>query len=83
MRTVVKREECGHWLPARSANPGGRLGVPREIWATSRELSSPLSSARANCWRVWTSALVGDLFEPVDILVTDRQLDGDMALLVE
>jgi hypothetical protein len=36
---VVERDERGHWLPGRSANPGGRPGVPKEIKATLRELS--------------------------------------------
>jgi hypothetical protein len=36
---VVERDERGHWLPGRSANPGGRPGVPEEIKATLRELS--------------------------------------------
>ena len=31
--------ERGHWLPGRSANPGGRPGVPEVIKATLRELS--------------------------------------------
>jgi len=35
----VERDERGHWLPGRSANPGGRPGVPKEIKATLRELS--------------------------------------------
>ena len=35
----MERDERGHWLPGRSANPGGRPGVPEEIKATLRELS--------------------------------------------
>jgi hypothetical protein len=35
----VERDERGHWLPGRSANPGGRPGVPEVIKATLRELS--------------------------------------------
>ena len=35
----MERNERGHWLPGRSANPGGRLGVPEVIKATLRELS--------------------------------------------
>jgi hypothetical protein len=35
----VERDERGHWLPGRSANPGGRPSVPEEIKATLRELS--------------------------------------------
>jgi hypothetical protein len=35
----VERDERGHWLPGRSANPGGRPGVPDVIKATLRELS--------------------------------------------
>ena len=35
----MERDERGHWLPGRSANPGGRPGVPKEIRATLRELS--------------------------------------------
>jgi len=35
----VERNERGHWLPGRSANPGGRPGVPDVIKATLRELS--------------------------------------------
>ena len=35
----MERDERGHWLPRRSANPGGRPGVPKEIRATLRELS--------------------------------------------
>jgi hypothetical protein len=35
----VKRDDRGHWLPGRSANPGGRPGVPEGIKATLRELS--------------------------------------------
>jgi hypothetical protein len=34
----VERDERGHWLPGRSANPGGRIGVPAVI-STLRELS--------------------------------------------
>ena len=36
---IVERDERGHWLPGRSANPGGRPGVPEVIKATLRELS--------------------------------------------
>jgi hypothetical protein len=35
----VERDDRGHWLPGRSANPGGRPGVPEVIKATLRELS--------------------------------------------
>ena len=35
----MERNERGHWLPGRSANPGGRPGVPDVIKATLRELS--------------------------------------------
>ena len=35
----MERDERGHWLPGRSANPGGRPGVPEVIRATLRELS--------------------------------------------
>ena len=35
----MERDERGHWLPGRSANPGGRPGLPEEIKATLRELS--------------------------------------------
>ena len=35
----MERDERGHWLPGRSANPGGRPGVPDVIKATLRELS--------------------------------------------
>ena len=35
----MKRDYRGHWLPGRSANPGGRPGVPEVIKATLRELS--------------------------------------------
>ena len=35
----MERNERGHWLPGRSANPGGRPGVPEVIKATLRELS--------------------------------------------
>jgi hypothetical protein len=35
----VERNERGHWLPGRSANAGGRPGVPEVIKATLRELS--------------------------------------------
>jgi hypothetical protein len=35
----VERDERGHWLPGRSANPGGRPGIPEVIKATLRELS--------------------------------------------
>ena len=35
----MERDERGHWLPGRSANPGGRPGVPDAIKATLRELS--------------------------------------------
>ena len=35
----MERDERGHWLPGRSANPGGRPGVPKEIRVTLRELS--------------------------------------------
>lgn len=35
----MERDERGHWLPGRSANPGGRPGVPKEIRSTLRELS--------------------------------------------
>jgi len=35
----VERGDRGHWLPGRSANPGGRPGVPEVIKATLRELS--------------------------------------------
>jgi hypothetical protein len=37
--SVVERDERGHWLPGRSANPGGRPSVPEVIKATLRELS--------------------------------------------
>jgi hypothetical protein len=36
---IVERDERGHWLPGRSANPGGRPGVPEVIKSTLRELS--------------------------------------------
>jgi hypothetical protein len=36
---IVERDDRGHWLPGRSANPGGRPGVPEGIKATLRELS--------------------------------------------
>ena len=36
---MVERDERGHWLPGRSANPGGRPGVPDVVKATLRELS--------------------------------------------
>jgi hypothetical protein len=36
---VVERDDRGHWLPGRSANPGGRPGVREVIKATLRELS--------------------------------------------
>jgi hypothetical protein len=36
---IVERDDRGHWLPGRSANPGGRPGVPDVIKATLRELS--------------------------------------------
>ena len=35
----MERDSRGHWLPGRSANPGGRPGVPEVIKATLRELS--------------------------------------------
>jgi hypothetical protein len=35
----LESEDRGHWLPVRSANPGGRPGVPDVIKATLRELS--------------------------------------------
>ena len=35
----MERNNLGHWLPGRSANPGGRPGVPDVIKATLRELS--------------------------------------------
>ena len=35
----MERDDRGHWLPGRSANPGGRPGVPEVIKATLRELS--------------------------------------------
>jgi hypothetical protein len=35
----VERDDRGHWLPGRSANPGGRPGIPEVIKATLRELS--------------------------------------------
>ena len=35
----MERDERGHWLPGRSANPGGRPGVADVIKATLRELS--------------------------------------------
>ena len=35
----MERDERGHWLPGRSANPGGSPGVPDVIKATLRELS--------------------------------------------
>jgi hypothetical protein len=36
---VGERDDRGHWLPGRSANLGGRPGVPEVIKATLRELS--------------------------------------------
>jgi hypothetical protein len=36
---MVERTSHGHWLAGRSANPGGRPGVPNVIKATLRELS--------------------------------------------
>jgi hypothetical protein len=36
---LVERDERGHWLPGRSANPGGRPGVPEVIKTRLRELS--------------------------------------------
>jgi hypothetical protein len=42
---IVERDDRGHWLPGRSANPGGRPGVPEVIKATLRELS-PRAVAR-------------------------------------
>ncbi len=36
---MVERDNLGHWLPGRSANPGGRPGVPEVIKSTLRELS--------------------------------------------
>ena len=41
----MERDDRGHWLPGRSANPGGRPGVPEVIKATLRELS-PRAVAR-------------------------------------
>ena len=35
----MERNEHGGWLPGRSANPGGRTGVPAVIKAKLRELS--------------------------------------------
>jgi hypothetical protein len=35
----MERNERGHWLPGRSANPGGRPGIPEVIKTTLRELS--------------------------------------------
>ena len=35
----MERDERGHWLPGRSANPGGRPGIPDVIKATLRKLS--------------------------------------------
>jgi hypothetical protein len=35
----VERDDRGHWLAGRSANPGGRPGIPEVIKATLRELS--------------------------------------------
>ena len=35
----MERNEHGHWLPGRSANPGDRTGVPAVIKAKLRELS--------------------------------------------
>jgi hypothetical protein len=35
----VERTNHGHWLPGRSANPGGRPGVPEVIKTRLRQLS--------------------------------------------
>ena len=52
----MERDERGHWLPGRSANPGGRPGVPDVIKATLRELSPRAVDAWASCWTVTTNA---------------------------
>ena len=36
---MAERTSHGHWLPGRSANPGGRPGVPEVIKARLRKLS--------------------------------------------
>ena len=41
----MERDDRGHWLPGRSANPGGMPGVREVIKATLRELS-PRAVAR-------------------------------------
>ena len=38
-KPILERDERGHWLPGRSANPGGRIGVPAVIKAKLCELS--------------------------------------------
>jgi hypothetical protein len=35
----VERTNHGHWLPGRSANPGGRPGVPEVVKTKLRQLS--------------------------------------------
>ena len=52
----MERNERVHWLPGRSANPGGRPGVPDVIKATLRELSRVLWSGWTNCWTAKMSA---------------------------
>jgi hypothetical protein len=63
---VVERDNHGHWLPGRSANPGGRPGVPEVIKATLRELS-PRAVER-----------LGQLLESVDERI---QLEAAKAIL--
>jgi hypothetical protein len=53
---MVERTSHGHWLPGRSANPGGRPGVPEVIKATLRELSPRAVERWASCWTARTSA---------------------------
>jgi len=36
---MAERTSHGHWLPGRSANPGGRPGVPEVVKTRLRELS--------------------------------------------
>jgi hypothetical protein len=53
----MARDDRGHWLPGRSANPGGRPGVPETIKAKLRQLSPrAVDRLGQNCWIARTNA---------------------------
>jgi hypothetical protein len=92
----VERDDRGHWLPGRSANPGSRPGVPEVIKATLRGLSPrAVERAWANCWTARTSSIQFEAARAIldrhlgrpaiqaDISLHRGVADGHLAALLE